>query len=128
MLSKETSSTIFEFLYYSTWDGTPISRAIGEHSTHLTNIYIYIYIYTKKQKQKQSDGEVPVMLEFGGMRSTSSLPSLPDPLWPEVVDRNRVLSIDQIEINCVLILNWIARNRIDLTSKLCAYAKLNYLK
>ena len=29
---------------------------------------------------KQSDGEVPVMLEFWGMRSTPSLPSLPGPL------------------------------------------------
>ena len=34
---------------------------------------------------KQSDGEVPVMLELWGMRSTSLLPSLPDPLWPGVV-------------------------------------------
>ena len=29
----------------------------------------------------QSDGEVPVMLELWGMRSTPSLPSLPGPLW-----------------------------------------------
>ena len=34
---------------------------------------------------KQSDGEVPVMQELWGMRSTSSLPSLPGPLWPGVV-------------------------------------------
>ena len=34
---------------------------------------------------KQSDGEVPVMLELWGMRSTPSLPSLPGPLWPGVV-------------------------------------------
>ncbi len=31
---------------------------------------------------KQSDGEVPVMLELWGIRSISSLPSLPGPLWP----------------------------------------------
>ena len=29
---------------------------------------------------KSSDGDVPVMLEFGGIWSTPSLPSLPDPL------------------------------------------------
>ena len=34
---------------------------------------------------KQSNGEVPAMLELWGMRSTPSLPSLPDPLWPGVV-------------------------------------------
>ena len=39
------------------------------------------------------------------MRSTSSLPSLPGPLWPGVIGPDRVLSMDQIE------LNWTARNR-----------------
>ena len=34
---------------------------------------------------KQSDGEVPVMLELWGMRSTPSLPLVPGPLWPRVV-------------------------------------------
>ena len=34
---------------------------------------------------KQSDGEVPVMLELWGIRSTPSLLSLPGPLWPGVV-------------------------------------------
>ena len=38
---------------------------------------------------KQSDGEVPVMLEFWGMRSTLSLPSLPGLLWPGVVAPNK---------------------------------------
>ena len=33
---------------------------------------------------KQSDDEVPVMLELWGMRSTSSLPLLPGPLWSRV--------------------------------------------
>ena len=44
------------------------------------------------------------------MRSTSLLPSLPGPPWPGVVAIDRVLSIGQIELNCVLILNWIAWN------------------
>ena len=34
---------------------------------------------------KQSDGEVTVMLELWGMRSTPLLPSLAGPLWPGVV-------------------------------------------
>ena len=55
---------------------------------------------------KQSDGgEVPVMLEIWEMWSTLSLPSLPGPLWPSMVALNRVLSMGQIELNCVLMLN-----------------------
>ena len=42
---------------------------------------------------KQSDGEVSVMLELWGMRSTPSLPLLPGPLWPGVVAPNRALSM-----------------------------------
>ena len=57
---------------------------------------------------KQSDGEDPVMLELWGMRSTSSLPSLAGPHWPGVVAPDSVLSIGQIELNCVLMLNCIA--------------------
>ena len=40
------------------------------------------------------------MLTVSGMRSTPSLPSLSDPLWPEMVARDRVLSLGQIEL-CV---------------------------
>ena len=54
---------------------------------------------------KQSDCEVPVMLELWGMQTTPSLPSLPGPFWPEVVVPDRVLSIGQIELNYILILN-----------------------
>ena len=43
---------------------------------------------------KQSDGEVPVMLELWGMRSTPLLQSFPGPLWSGVVARDRALSID----------------------------------
>ena len=39
--------------------------------------------------------------------STPLLPSLPCPLWPRVVALDRVLSMGRIELNCVLILNWI---------------------
>ena len=41
---------------------------------------------------KQSDGEVPVMQELWGMRSTPSLPSLPGQLCSGVVALARVLS------------------------------------
>ena len=38
------------------------------------------------------------MMELWGMQSTPSLPSLPDSLWPGVVELDRVLSIGQIEL------------------------------
>ena len=76
----------------------------------------------------QSDGEVPVMLELWGMRSTFSLLSLPFPFWSRVVAPDRVLSMGQIELNSVLVLNWIAWNRNVFTFKLHTYVKLNCLK
>ena len=47
------------------------------------------------------------MLELWGMQSTPSLPLLPGPLWPEVVAPIRVLSMGQIELNSVLMINGI---------------------
>ena len=76
---------------------------------------------------QQSDGGVPVMRKLWEMRSTPSLPSLTGPLWPGVVAPVRVLSMGQIELNCVLMQNWIAWNRTILTFKLHTYAKLNCL-
>ena len=60
---------------------------------------------------KQSDGDVPVMLELWGMQSTLSLPSLPRPIWPGRLAPDRVLSMGQIQLNCVLMQNRIALNR-----------------
>ena len=54
---------------------------------------------------KQSDGDVPVMMELWGMRSTPSLPFLPGHLWPGVVALDRVLSMGQIELHCILMIN-----------------------
>ena len=59
---------------------------------------------------EQSECEVPVMLELWGMPSTPSLPSLPGLLWPGMV------APDKSPIN--------RSNR----TKLCNYAKLDYLK
>ena len=47
---------------------------------------------------KQSDGKAPVMLELWEMQSTTSLPSLPDLLWPGVVASDRFLSMGEIEV------------------------------
>ena len=66
---------------------------------------------------KQSDGEV------WRMRSTLQIK-----LWPEVVAPDRVLSMGKIELNYVLMLNWIAWNRTVLAFKLHTYTKLNCLK
>ena len=55
---------------------------------------------------KQSDdGEAPVMLELWEMKNTPLLPSFPGSHWPEVIAPDRVLSMGQIELNCVFILN-----------------------
>ena len=45
------------------------------------------------------------MLELWGMRSTPLLTLLSGPLWPSVVAPKWVLSMGQIELNCVLTLN-----------------------
>ena len=77
---------------------------------------------------KQSDGEAPLMVELWGLRSNPSVQSLPSPLWPGVVASDRVRSIGQVELNCVLTLNWIVWKRTVLIFKLHTYAKLNVLK
>ena len=63
------------------------------------------------------------MLELWGTQSTPILPQLPGPLWPGVVVPDRVLSMGQIELNCVFMLNWISWNWTFLTFKLHTYAK-----
>ena len=77
---------------------------------------------------KKSDGDTSVKLELWEMQSTPLFPSLLGPLWPRMVVPDRVLSMSQIKLNCVLMLNRIAWNRTVLTIKLRTYAKLNCLK
>ena len=79
--------------------------------------------YTKK-----SDGEVPVMLEHWGMRRIPLLALLSGPIWLRVVAPDRVLSMSQIELSCVFMLNWITWNGTLLTYKLRNYAKLDSLR
>ena len=71
-----------------------------------------------KYDTKQSDGEAPVILELWGMCSIPSLLSLPGSLWLGEVAHNRVLSMGQIELNCVFLQNWIFLYRTILTFKL----------
>ena len=54
---------------------------------------------------KQSDGEAPVILELLGIQNIPSLPLLPGPFWPEVVAPDRILSVGQTDLSCVLMLN-----------------------
>ena len=77
---------------------------------------------------KQSDSEIPVMLELWWIQSTPSLPSLPGPHLPRVVGPDRVLSMVQIELTSVLMLNWTVCKRTVLTFNLCTNTKLNCLK
>ena len=67
---------------------------------------------------KQYDGEVPVMLEIWGIRSTPKLSSLPGPLWPGVEAPDSALSMDQMELKCILMLSWIAWKKNLLIFKL----------
>ena len=67
---------------------------------------------------KQFNGEVPVMLELRGMRITPSLISLPGPLWPGVVAPNWVQNEGLVELNYILMLNWIVWDWTVMTFKL----------
>ena len=120
---------IFYFIIYPFWLICPVGWGCRIRRLHLSR-----GVRHPKEcpgnNTKQSDGvlripmtEVPVM----GIRSTPSLPSLTGLLWPGVVAADRVLSMGQIELNCVLMLNWITWNRTVLIFKLHTYAKLSFL-
>ena len=49
---------------------------------------------------KKSDGESAATLELWGKWNTLFLPLSPGPLWPSVVEPDRVLSMGQRELNC----------------------------
>ena len=77
---------------------------------------------------KQFVGEAPVMTDHWRMQNSPSLPLLPGSLWSRVVAPDRALSMGQIELNCTLMINWIAWNRIVLTFGLRTRARLNSWK
>ena len=52
----------------------------------------------------------------------------PRSIWPGVVTPNRVLSMRKIELNCVLMLNWITWNTTIVIFKQRTYDELNCLK
>ena len=60
---------------------------------------------------KQSDDEAPITPGLWGMQSTPLQSSLLGLLLPGMVTPDRVLSMGQIELNCVLMANWIVWNR-----------------
>ena len=91
--------------------------------TDFISIKVYLTNECLGYDIKQFDSE-----ELWGMQSTPSYPQLPGLLRPGVVASDRVLSMGKVELNCVLMLNQILRNRIVLTFKLCTYTKLNCLK
>ena len=57
---------------------------------------------------KNSDGEAALTLELW---EVPLLPSLSGPVWPGVVVCDKARSMGQIELNCLLTLNWIVWNR-----------------
>ena len=119
--------------------GTKMMRWIYEYQIHMKVSYFYVTLsgllkcitdkscrgvrppYKKPgYDTKQSDGEVPVMLELRGMRSTPSLPSLPGPLLPGVLalDKSLIYGLNRTKprlleftvflyLNCLFMLNWI---------------------
>ena len=101
------------------WQNTPITSLQSGKTSPLNK--------SPGHDTKQSDGEAPVVLELWEMQNTPSLPSFLGPLCPRVVAPDRALSMDQIELNCVLMLNWITWNRTVLILKLHTYVKLNCL-
>ena len=115
-------TVIIGSLYYTKYDA---------NLCHYVIVYMYLTVRSRCSKVKDSlvsqgcrihqlhlcggvslspmsalyDSEGSVMLELWGMRSTPSLPSLPGPIWPRVVAPERVLSMGQIELDCVITLN-----------------------
>ena len=64
-----------------------------------------------KTHQTKPNQTKPEMLELCGMRNSPLLSLLLGPLWLGEVAPDRVPSMDQIELNCVFMLNWIAWKR-----------------
>ena len=81
--------------------GPEYTNSISAEEQDSTNKY-------PRHDTKQSDNEAADMLELWGMQSTPALPSLPGPLWTELVSTDRVQYIGQVklfDLNCEIMLN-----------------------
>ena len=94
------------------WQNCPVGWGCRTHRLHTCSGVKPHQRISRIYDSKQPDGEVPVILDLWGMQSTSSLPSLP--CLPGVVKPDRILSMGQKELNCVLMLHWIVWNRTVL--------------
>ena len=95
-------SLVFSFSWWSS-----LGWGCRIHQLHLCiGVQFSVLIWRKTA----SDNKVPVMLEHWRIQSTSSLPSLPGPLWIVAVARDKG-PMDQIELHCILMLNWIVWNK-----------------
>ena len=83
----------------------PVGWGCRIHQLHLYNV-------SPGYDTKLSDVEAPVIFELWGMLNSHLLPSLPGLRWPGVEGPEEALSMSQIEIICVLMLNWIVWNKI----------------
>ena len=80
----------------------PVRWGCGIHRPHLCRrVRPFPTIECSGYDIKHSDGEASVILELWGMQSTPLLSSL----RPGVVVPDKVLSMGQIELNCVFMLN-----------------------
>ena len=91
------SFTSYPVLQASIW---ALSKTICSTKAvdQLTETEEYADCISTAYDTKQSDDEASVMLELWEMWSTTSLPSLPGPLWSGVVAPGRVLSMGRIEV------------------------------
>ena len=104
------------------WTRVAVSISYGDN--HYTTGTSWVSWYNQPNEcpgydTKQFDDGASVMLELWGMRSTRLSPSLPGLLGPGVVASDRVLCIDQIELNYVISLNWIVWTSVFLYLTVC---------
>ena len=110
---------------------TPTSGLVDwccrKHRLHLNRGIRFSQRVSWIYDMKQFHGEVPRILELWRMQSTPLLLSPQRPLLSGAVALDRVLLMGQIELNCILMLNWIIWNRTVLTLKLRTYNNI-YIK
>ena len=73
------------FLHESADDNATVGWGCRTYRLHLCRKVKTPFNECPVYDTKQSDGEIVVMLELWGMRSTPSMPFLPGTLWPGVV-------------------------------------------